>query len=75
MLTALRVVHWIITIGLIVVVVLQPGRTAGLGLIGGGAEALFGRKKKGLDALLSRLTVYLAIGFMLSCIGLAVLRR
>ena len=72
---ALRVVHWLVTLGLIVVVILQPGRSAGLGVIGGGAEALLGRKRKGLDALLAKLTVYLAIAFMVTSISLAVLRR
>lgn len=74
MLIAVRIIHWIVTLGLIVVVILQPGRSAGLGVIGGGAESLFGRKKKGLDALLSKLTVYLAVIFMLTSIGLSVLR-
>ncbi|HHY17461.1 MAG TPA: preprotein translocase subunit SecG, partial [Firmicutes bacterium] len=49
--TALRVFHWIVTLGLIAVVVLQPGRSAGLGIMGGGMEGLTGRKKKGLEAL------------------------
>lgn len=71
----LRIVHWIITIGLIAVVILQPGRSAGLGIIGGGAEALLGRRRKGLDALLAKLTVYLAVGFMLTSIGLAIAAR
>ncbi len=72
MVIAIRVLHWLITIGLIAVVILQPGRSAGLGIIGGGAEALLGRRKKGLDALLSKLTVYLAIGFMVTSISLAI---
>ncbi|HHW17769.1 MAG TPA: preprotein translocase subunit SecG [Firmicutes bacterium] len=72
---ALRIFHWIVTIGLIVVVILQPGRSAGLGIIGGGAESLMGRKKKGLDALFSKLTVYLAIAFMATSIALAVVGR
>lgn len=75
MVLALRIIHWLITIGLIVVVILQPGRSAGLGVIGGGAEALLGRKKKGLDVLLSKLTVCLAIGFMVTSIALTVVRR
>lgn len=73
MVTAVRVLHWIITIGLIVVVILQPGRSAGLGVIGGGAEAIMGKKKKGLDALLSKATVFLAVSFLVSSIALAVL--
>lgn len=75
MLIALRILHWIITISLIVVVILQPGRSAGLGVVGGGAESLFGRKKKGLDALLAKLTAYLAAAFMLTSVGLSILRR
>ncbi len=75
MVIVLRIFHWLITIGLIVVVILQPGRSAGLGIIGGGAEALLGRKKKGVDALLGKLTVYLAIGFVITSISLAVVGR
>lgn len=75
MLTVLRVLHWLVTLGLITVVILQPGRSAGLGIVGGGAEALLGRKKKSLDALLSKLTVYLAVLFMVTSVSLAVLRR
>lgn len=75
MVTAVRIIHWIITIGLIVVVILQPGRSAGMGVIGGGAEALLGKRKKGLDALLSKVTVFLAVGFLLSSIALAVVSQ
>lgn len=75
MLIAVRILHWIVTLGLIVVVILQPGRSAGLGIISGGAETIFGRKKKGLDALLGKLTVYLAIAFMVTSVTLTVLRR
>lgn len=76
MLIVLRVLHWLVTISLVVVVILQPGRSAGLGILGGGGgEALMGRKKKGLDALLARLTVYLAVAFMVTSVSLAVLRR
>lgn len=75
MLTVLRVFHWLITIGLVVVVILQPGRSAGLGIMGGGSESNIGRRKKGWEDLLSKLTVYLAVAFMVSSISLAVLRR
>lgn len=74
-LIALRTLHWLVALGLIVVVILQPGRSAGLGIIGGGAEALMGRRKKGLDALLSKVTVALAIAFLVTSIGLTILRR
>lgn len=75
MLTFLTVLMVIFAILLIVVVLLQSGRSAGLsGMVGGGAEAIFG-KKKGLDDFLSRLTVIGAIGFLLTGIIIAVFER
>ncbi len=53
----------LIALGLIASILLQSGRSAGLsGAIAGGAETLFG-KKKGLDDLLGRITVVLAVVF------------
>lgn len=76
LLTVLRVFHWLITIGLIAVVMLQPERSAGMGIMGGGnAESILGRRKKGLEDLLSKATVYLAVAFMVTSISLAMLRR
>lgn len=61
------------SVGLVAVVLLQSGRSAGLsGAIAGGAESLFG-KKKGLDAFLSKLTTGFAIGFMLSALLLTII--
>ncbi len=68
----LRVVFVIVCLGLIVSVLLQSGRSAGLGSIAGGAQTLFG-KKKGLDDKLGRFTTGLAITFMLLAIVLTVL--
>lgn len=59
----------VIAAGLILIasILLQPGKSAGLGEIGGGAEALFGKKKaKGFEAKLELLTKISAIVFMLS---------
>jgi len=62
------------SVGLVAVVLLQSGRSAGLsGAIAGGAESLFG-KKKGLDAFLSKLTTGFAIGFMLFALLLTIFR-
>ncbi|GEL76596.1 preprotein translocase subunit SecG [Tenuibacillus multivorans] len=57
---------FIVTIGLIVVVLLQSGKSAGLsGAISGGAEHLFGKQKaRGIDGVLHRLTIILGISFM-----------
>jgi preprotein translocase subunit SecG len=62
----------ILAIALIVAVVMQSGRSAGLsGVISGGAETLFG-KKKGMDELLGKVTVVVAILFGAVCLLLVV---
>ncbi|AOH57045.1 MULTISPECIES: preprotein translocase subunit SecG [Bacillales] len=55
----------IVSIALIVTVLLQSGKSAGLsGAIAGGAEQLFGKQKaRGLDLILHRATIVLAILF------------
>lgn len=57
----------IVSIALIVVVLLQSGKSAGLsGAISGGAEQLFGKQKaRGLDLILHRLTVVLSVLFFI----------
>lgn len=56
-------IHILISMLLIAAVLLQSGRSAGLsGAIGGGAEALFG-KKKGLDEWLAKVTAWMAVVF------------
>ncbi|MCL0107698.1 preprotein translocase subunit SecG [Peptococcaceae bacterium] len=53
---------------LIVSVLLQSGKSAGVsGSIAGGAETLFG-KKKGLDERLARVTTVLAVVFGVLCL-------
>ena len=52
------------SVGLIATVLLQSGSTAGLGTISGGAETIFGGNKKGMDELLSKVSVGCAVGFM-----------
>ncbi|ANB57248.1 preprotein translocase, SecG subunit [Anoxybacillus sp. B7M1] len=61
----------IVSIAMIVVVLLQSGRSAGLsGAITGGAEQLFGKQKaRGLDAVLHRMTVVLAVLFFVLAIA------
>ncbi|MBM6618989.1 preprotein translocase subunit SecG [Bacillus suaedaesalsae] len=63
----------IVSIGLIVVVLLQSGKSAGLsGAISGGAEQLFGKQKaRGVDAVLQRLTIVLSVLFFVLTIAVA----
>ncbi len=67
--TVVNIVYLVLCVALIATVLLQSGRSAGLGAIAGGAQSLVG-KKKGLDEMLSKVTTYLAIGFMLFTIVL-----
>ena len=60
-------------IALIVVVLLQSGKSAGLsGAISGGAEQLFGKQKvRGIDAVLHRVTVVLAVLFFILAVAVS----
>lgn len=72
--TIVLVFQIIFAIGLITVILLQSGKSAGLsGSIAGGGEALFGSKSKGVDALLSKITGYVAAVFLLLTLALALL--
>ena len=74
MIIAVTAVHVLFTLALIVGVLMQSSKSAGLsGAISGGAEQLFG-KRKGLDETLSRWTMVFAVGFLLSALVLTVLR-
>ncbi|TKI58682.1 preprotein translocase subunit SecG [Brevibacillus antibioticus] len=67
---AAKILLVIASIGLIIVVLLQSGKSAGLsGAIGGGAEQLMGKQKaRGIDAFLGKLTVVFAVSFMIFAI-------
>ena len=54
-------------VGLIMVVLLQSGKSAGLsGAISGGAEQLFGKQKaRGIDLILHRITIVLSVLFFI----------
>lgn len=66
-------IHVIIALSLIATVLLQSGKSAGLsGAIAGGAESMFGGKKKGLDEKLGRATAFIGIAFALTSMVLVV---
>ncbi len=68
----LTIIYLLLCLALIASVLLQSGRSAGLGAIAGGAQSLIG-KKKGLDEKLSKVTTVVAIVFMLFTIVLVVI--
>jgi preprotein translocase subunit SecG len=54
----------VLAVALIIVVVLQSGKSAGLsGSIAGGAETIFGSKARGFDQILAKMTIVLGILF------------
>ncbi|QDR81884.1 preprotein translocase subunit SecG [Sporomusa termitida] len=64
MITGLMILEAVLSIVLIAVVVLQSGKSAGLsGSIAGGAESIFGGKRKGLDEILAKATIIIAALF------------
>jgi preprotein translocase subunit SecG len=69
--TFLSVLLIIASVVLIVLVLLQSSKSAGLsGAISGGAEQLFGKQKaRGFEAVLQRLTVVFAVLFFVLAIA------
>lgn len=69
--TLLMTLLIIVSLALIVVVLLQSGKSAGLsGAISGGAEQLFGKQKaRGMDLILHRVTIVLAVLFFVLTIA------
>ena len=65
---ALVILHIIVALALIVIVLMQSGKTAGLsGSIVGGAETFFGKNKgRTIDAILSKITAAAAIIFLIT---------
>jgi len=63
----------IVAVALIVVVLLQNGKSAGLsGAISGGAEQLFGKQKaRGLELILHNATIVLGILFFVLTIAVS----
>ncbi|ANU11577.1 preprotein translocase subunit SecG [Planococcus antarcticus DSM 14505] len=70
--TLLMTLLVIVSLALIVVVLLQSGKSAGLsGAISGGAEQLFGKQKaRGLDLVLHRVTIVLAALFFILAVAI-----
>lgn len=64
MITFLEIFDVILALVLIGVVVAQKSKTQGMGAgMGGGADELFGSRARGMDALLSKVTIVLTIVF------------
>ena len=61
----IQILFILICILLTVIVLMQEGKSAGLGAISGAAETYWGKNKgRSMEGKLVKLTKYLAIGFM-----------
>lgn len=72
--TALIIIQIVVAIALIIIVLLQSGKSAGLsGTIAGGAETFFGKNKgRSIDAVLSKVTGVAAVLFLLTSVLLSI---
>ena len=62
-------IHIIFAVSIIVIVLLQSGKSTGMGAIAGGAETFFGKNKgRTLDALLGKYTAFAAIAFLITSV-------
>ena len=69
----LKILHFIIAIGVIVGVLLQSGKSAGLsGAIDGGATTFFGKSGKKMEDKISKATTVAAVLFMINSLILAI---
>jgi preprotein translocase subunit SecG len=70
-----NILHIIFSVSIIIIVLLQSGRQAGLsGSIAGGAETFFGKNKgRTIDAILGKYTTVAAIAFLITSIALEIL--
>ena len=71
MLTFLMVLDALVSIGLILSVLGQEAKSAGMGGMDGGSDTVFSGKARGMDALLARVTVVLGIIFAVITIVIA----
>ena len=71
---ALTILVVIVSVALIAIVMLQSGKSSGLGAISGGAETFLSKNKaKSMDAKLARWTKYVAVLFMVLILVLSLI--
>lgn len=62
----IQIIFILICIALTILVLMQEGKSAGLGAISGAAETYWGKNKgRSMEGKLVKITKYLAVGFIL----------
>lgn len=63
--TALTIIFIIVSIALAIIVLMQEGKSAGLGAISGAAESYWGKNKgRSMEGKLVTITTWLAVAFI-----------
>jgi len=77
LLIAVKVLYFFACVALIIIVLFQKGKTAGLsGAIGGVGETYWGKNKaRTMDSKLQKITVALAAGFIIVALLIQVLEK
>ncbi len=72
---AVNILHILFCVSLIIIVLFQSAKQAGLsGAIAGGAETFFGKNKgRTIDAILGKWTAVAAVGFLITSIVLQIM--
>ena len=74
MITVLKILFILVCIALVVLVLLQEGKSAGLGTIAGAAETYWGKNKgRSMEGTLLKITRWLVVAFLLISIALNIL--
>ena len=67
------IIQVIISVALVVVVLMQSGKEAGLGAISGNNETYMGKSGNGLDKKLASATKWVALAWVLITLALAII--
>ena len=67
----LTILFILVCVAVVALVLMQEGKTAGLGALSGAAESYWGKNKsRSMEGMLGKITKYLAIGFIVLAIVL-----
>jgi len=70
----LKILFILVCVAVVVLVLMQEGKSSGLGALSGAAESYWGKNKsRSMEGMLVKITKYLAIGFILLAVILNIL--
>ncbi len=70
----LKILFIVVCVAIVVLVLMQEGKSAGLGAISGAAETYWGKNKgRSMEGILGKITKYVAIGFIILAVVLNIL--